>query len=217
MKTFETLPPEKVQRRHAEILGQGPRILPLPRQDVAGEVRATTDRLVSGINGPSHSRSPIPTERIPEIMFTLCKFPDLWQSLMDVTIQLQGPGSTLPLRYRKLAILRTAWLCQAPYVFGEHVGQAKRLGFTVDEIRSIRVGSQAEEWQTHERAILRAVEELHADAMVGDATWSELSEVLDERSLFELLAVVGQFTATAYFQNALRLRLEQGNNGLAID
>ena len=34
-------------------------------------------------------------------------------------------------------------------------------------------------------------------------------------TLVELLIVIGQFTATAYFQNALRLRLEVGNDGLS--
>ncbi|MEO6716911.1 MAG: carboxymuconolactone decarboxylase family protein [Novosphingobium sp.] len=198
--------------RHEEVLGQAPRILPLDRVSVADEVQAATDHLRGGA---VPGRAPLPLDAIPEIMFTMCRFPDLWQKLMDLTIEIQGTAAVLPLRDRKLAILRTGWLCQAPYEFGEHVNQAKRAGLTSEDIERVIVGSSALEWDAHDRAILRAVEELHASAMVSDDTWNQLARQLNEQQLVELLIVVGQFTATAYFQNALRLRLEVGNDGLS--
>jgi 4-carboxymuconolactone decarboxylase len=144
----------------------------------------------------------------------MCRVPDLWNRLIDLTVELQGANARLPVRDRKLAILRTGWLCQAPYEFGEHVKLSKRLGITSDEVERIIIGSAAEGWNTHERAILRAVEELHDSAMVSDETWRELTSVFDERQMIELLVLIGQFTATAYFQNSLRLRLQNGNEGL---
>jgi alkylhydroperoxidase family enzyme len=200
--------------RHAEVLGQPPRIVPVDRETVAEEVQVTTQQLIRGIGGPADLPPP-PIDAIPEIMFTLCRFPLLWQAVMDVTVPLQGPASTLPPRDRKLAILRTGWLCAAPYEFGEHVVQAKRLGIAAEEIDAIAVGSSAAVWDDHERAVLEAVEELHENAMVSDRTWAILATRFDEAQLFELLILVGQFTATAYFQNSLRLRLEAGNAGLA--
>jgi alkylhydroperoxidase family enzyme len=158
---------------------------------------------------------PSPVETIPEIMFTLCRFPALWESILDVAAQLQGPESTLPPRDRKLAILRTAWLCQAPYEFGEHVEQAKRIGVTSVEIDAVVDGSGSTFWSDHERAILQVVEELHKSAMVSDQTWNNVAATFDEAQMFELVVLVGQFTATAYFQNALRLRMEPSNAGLA--
>ena len=70
-------------------------------------------------------------------------------------------------------------------------------------------------WDDHERAILEAVEQLHENAMVSDQTWSTLAMRFDDHQMFELLILIGQFTATAYFQNSLRLRLEAKNAGLA--
>jgi 4-carboxymuconolactone decarboxylase len=134
---------------------------------------------------------------------------------MDVTVPLQGPTSQLPLRDRKLAILRTGWLCGAPYEFGEHVAQAKRMGITTEEIEAIVVGSGSPIWDDHECAVLEAVEELHENSMVDDETWAKLAERFDDAQMFELLILIGQFTATAYFQNSLRLRLEANNEGLA--
>lgn len=202
----------QIETRHAEVLGQPPRMLPLDRASVAQEVQEATAHLRGGVVG---KLDPIPLEAIPEIMFTMCRFPDLWQKIMDLSIQIQGAESVLPVRERKLAILRTGWLCQAPYEFGEHVNQAKRAGLTTEEIERIVAGSGASEWTPNERAILRATEELHANAMVSDKTWSELADFLSEHQIMELLVVVGQFVATAYFQNSLRLRLEPGNLGLA--
>jgi 4-carboxymuconolactone decarboxylase len=201
-----------IEQRHEEVLGQPPRLPPLDRHSVAEAVQATTQRLRGGVVA---DQPPLPLDTIPEIMFTMCRFPDLWHKLIDLTLEIQGANARLELRDRKLAILRTGWLCQAPYEFGEHVNQARRAGFSAEEVERITIGSAAPEWSEHERAILRATEELHANAMVSDGTWAQLASKLSEHQLVELLILVGQFVATAYFQNALRLRLEPGNLGLA--
>jgi alkylhydroperoxidase family enzyme len=204
---------QQIEARHQEVLGQAPRIAPVDRESAAEAVLKATRSLRAGVAGDSQL---MPLDFIHEIMFTMCRFPDLWQRMMDLTVAIQGPASTLPLRDRKLAILRTGWLCQAPYEFGEHVNQAKRTaGFTSDDVKRIIAGSEATGWDDHERAILRAVEELHDNQMVSDAVWATLAIRLDDQQLVELLVVVGQFTATAYFQNSMRLRLETSNRGLA--
>lgn len=203
----------QIEARHKEVLGQLPRILPSDRQSVAREVQATTQKLRGGA---VPDQPPMPLEAIPEIMFTMCRFPNLWDKMIELTLEIQGPNATLPVRDRKLAILRTGWLCQAPYEFGEHANQARRAGFTEEEIERITVGSTAPEWSDDDHAILCAVEELHADALVSDETWAQLAARFDEHQLVELLILIGQFVATAYFQNSLRLRLEAGNHGLAM-
>lgn len=203
---------QAIEARHAEVLGSPPRVAPLDRQSAAAEVQAATNHLRGGVVGDA---APMPIDAIPEIMFTMQRYPALWGKIMDLTIQIQGPESVLPLRDRKLAILRTGWLCQAPYEFGEHVNQSKRAGLTSDEIARVKVGSEAPGWTDHERAILRAAEECITGAMVSDATWATLSKSLNDHQLVELLVLIGQFVATAYFQNSLRLRLEANNLGLA--
>ena len=162
----------RIEARHREVLGQPPRIAPCDRESVAEQVQATTQRLRGGVVA---DQPPMPLDAIPEIMFTMCRYPDLWHRMIDLTIEIQGANATLDLRDRKLAILRTGWLCQAPYEFGEHVNQARRAGFTAEEVERIITGSSAPEWDEHERAVLRAVEELHANTMVSDETWEQLS------------------------------------------
>lgn len=198
--------------RDIEILGHAPRITPLDRESVADEVRAATNRLRGGIVGDA---APMPLDAIPEIMFTLCRWPDLWDRYMQLALQTQGPAAMLPPRLRQLAILRTGWLLQAPYEWGEHVKHSKHIGITTDEIEQVIVGPDAPGWTSLESAILRTADELRENVMVCDETWAALDAGLDDGQKFELLVLIGQFTATAYFQNALRLRLEPGNIGMA--
>lgn len=70
-------------------------------------------------------------------------------------------------------------------------------------------------WDEADRAIVLAAEELHRGAMISDPVWAVLTGFLDERQLIELVYVVGHYTKVAYLQNALRLRLSPGNEGVA--
>jgi alkylhydroperoxidase family enzyme len=150
---------------------------------------------------------------LPEIMRTMLKHPQLFARQAEIGIQLLARGA-LSGRDRELAILRIGWLCQAPYEWGEHVHVAKKVGITSEEIERITHGSAAPGWTEHEQAILRAVEELRAHAVISDATWTTLAKRLDERQLIELPIVIGQYQSVAYYQNSLRLRLHEGNLGL---
>ena len=101
-----------IAERETEILGKPPRVAPVDRAGAAAEVQATTALLRGGVVGDTAA---LPLDMIPEITFTLCRFPDLWARIADMSLQLQGPSACLPARDRQLAILRTAWLLQAPY------------------------------------------------------------------------------------------------------
>jgi len=200
---------QAARQREELILGKPPRLEPLTSKDIIdAAVRSTQE-----VRKAAGSSTPVTAADVPELMTTLLRHPDLYGRIADLSIQLLGKG-VLALRDRQLAILRVSWLCQAPYVWGEHVKHSKRIGLTSEEIERVTHGSTAAGWDEHERAILRAVEELHEGAMIADATWEVLSKRLDERQLIELPVLVGQFTTVIYFQNALRLRLAPGNIGL---
>lgn len=203
---------EQIRVRELEVLGSAPRILPLDRQSVAEEVQAQTAALRGGVVGKDAPSFPL--EAIPEIMFTLCRYPEIWGKIMAMSLQLQGPSGTLVPRVRQLAILRTAWLLQAPYEWGEHVRHSKRIGVTSEDIERVVAGSHAEGWTQEDAAVIACCDELRDGAMVSNATWEVLGETMDDAQRFELLALIGQFTKVAYIQNSLRLRLEPSNEGL---
>jgi alkylhydroperoxidase family enzyme len=186
-----------------------PRIEPLLSPEVVDAAIRYTQEIRKAVG----SSMPVSAVDTPELVTTLMRHPDLFQKIAELSMQLQGNGVLAP-RDRQLAILRVAWLSQCAYEWGEHVRHSKRIGLTSDEIERVTQGAVAAGWNEHERAILRAVEELQADAMISDRTWEVLSKRLDDKQLIELPILVGQFTTVAYFQNALRLRLGPGNIGL---
>lgn len=201
---------DDVRAREALILGKSPRIPPLEGREVLDAALAFRAKLLLGMFGKV---SPIGTADIPQIFTTLLCYPSLFEKTCNLSLKLYGNGTLTP-RDRELVVLRLTWLCQAPYAWGEHVPQAKAAGISSEEIERVTVGSAASGWSEHERALMRATEELRGDAMISDATWNTLSNRLDDRQLFELTVLVGQFTLVAYYQNALRLRLAPTNLGL---
>lgn len=222
-------PASAITRRQAQVLGDGPRIDPMAIETLNADLMAIVERMIQ-VNDALQSREKsmltelvsdqTPADQIaarvanlPEIVRTMLRHPDLFARQTDIGIQLLGRGALAP-RDRELAVLRIGWLCQAPYEFGEHVHVAKSVGISSDEIERITQGADAPGWSEHERAILRAVEELHAGAMISDETWATLALRLDERQLIELPILIGQYQTVAYYQNTLRLRLHEGNRGL---
>lgn len=202
---------QRIEAREAEILGKPTRLPNVDRQAIAEEVIEVTTALRADLFPGAPALS---FEEVPEIMFTMQPYLTIWSKIMAMSMQLLGPNARLSRRDQKLAILRTGWLLGAPFEFGEHAKQARQLGFTGEEIdRIVEQGSASSHWTVHEAAVLRTAEELQTDAMVSDATWDRLD--LDHEQKFELVVLIGQFTTIAYFQNALRVKLEDGSKGLA--
>lgn len=202
-----------IERRENEILGKRPRFAAPDRERIADAVTEETNKLRKDLFGN------VPTiefAQVPEIMVTMHPFGDLWQRIIALSLSLMGPGCKMSGRDQKLVILRISWLLGAPYEFGEHIGKARAIGVTQEEVIAIiEQGSSSLIWSDHERALLRAAEELHSNAFISDETWSTLSATLDQQQMFELIVLIGQFTSVAYFQNSLRLQIEDGKSGLA--
>lgn len=152
-------------------------------------------------------------EDIPEFIATMMRRRELFQAMADLATQLFG--GALEFRDVELVLLRTSWLCQAPFVWGEHVKTAKaNCGFTSEDIERIIAGSAAPGWDEKSRAVLRATEELHETAHISQATWDLLARHFDVNQLIDLPVLAGSVHTTAYIQNALQVRLMAGNEGL---
>lgn len=193
--------------RQQQVFGCGPRIMPLPASEVGPEGAEIVRSL-------QKAAGLVETAAIPEVVATLLRHPNLYEKHASIGAELFGRGELSP-RQRELAILRTGWLCGAPFEWGEHVAIAKRAGLTSAEIQRLTLAADSAGWDADDCAIVEAAEELHHDAMISDRIWAALGAFLDERQLIELVYVVGHYTKVAFLQNALRLRLPPGNEGLA--
>jgi alkylhydroperoxidase family enzyme len=144
---------------------------------------------------------------------TLLVYPELWDRLSMLSAQVQCARAKLPARARQLAIMRTVWLCGAPYQWGEHLARTRRAGLSNQQIEQIKVGSSGLGWSSSDQAVLSAVEEYRADAFVSDPTWNALAQQFDAKQLIELLVVIGQFATVAFVLNSLRVPLSHDNEG----
>jgi alkylhydroperoxidase family enzyme len=176
-----------------------PRIPPLPEAEWSDEVRELLPQTTpagAGAAAPLH------------IFTTLARHPELLKRWLVFGAHVLGK-STLPARERELVILRTGWLCRSQYEFHQHVRIGEACGLTPDEIR--RVTLDADAWTGRDAVLVRAADELHADQMIGDATWRELRRSWGEQQIIDLLFAVGQYTLVAMVLNSLGVQTEDGS------
>ena len=121
--------------------------------------------------------------------------------------------STLPARDRELVILRIGYLCRAEYEWGQHVIIAKSAGLTDEEIERITRGPGDPSWEPFDAVLLRATDELHADAMVSDATWAALAERYSTQQLMDVVFTIGQYTLVSMALNSFGVQLDPGVSG----
>ena len=122
--------------------------------------------------------------------------------------------SSLSFRDRELLILRTGWNCRSDYEWGQHVIIARNGGFTDDDIERVVLGPDAPGLDPFEANLLRAADELHADAMVSDTTWAALAERYTVEQLLDAVFAVGQYHTVAFALNSCGVPLDEGVEGL---
>jgi alkylhydroperoxidase family enzyme len=190
--------------RERQVASGEQRIAPLPPEQLSKEAQEIAASLQAFFGSKEQG--------LPKVFATMFKHPGLYRGQMQLGLELNQHGR-LPPRERELAILRTAWLVRSPFEWGEHVAYGKRLGLSSEEIERITQGASAAGWNEHDRAVLRAVEELLGDYAVSDDTWRTLARTWDEPQLMELPGLVGSYTMTAMLYNSLRFGLLKGNEG----
>ncbi len=181
----------------------GPRIPPLPPEERDARV---AELLVSLRTAPDAGDR--------NIFATFARHPRLFKRWTGFGGVLTYRG-TLPARTRELLILRVGWLCHSPYEWGHHAAIARdEAGFRPEEIAAVVAGPDDNRWTEVERALLRAVDELHSDARVSDSTWAVLAAHHDEQQLIEICMLVGWYHMVAFSLNSLGVELEPGLEGL---
>jgi len=205
--SFEQSGDLNIDKRMAQVVGTGPRIEPLPENNLPPEAEEAAVEIRAAFGLPENGF-------MPESFRQMLVHPELFRGQMAIGIALAS--SAIPPRERELAILRNAWICAAPYEWGEHVDMGKkRCGLTTEEVERCTQGSKADGWTDHERAIMKGVEELHADFAISDDTWTILAKTWNDKQMMEFPVLIGVYTTTAMQQNSIRFRLDGTNPGLA--
>jgi 4-carboxymuconolactone decarboxylase len=174
-----------------------PRIAPLPSSEWTDEQRELLTR-----GEPA---------RVLNVFATLIRHPDLYRRWIPFGNHVLFK-STLLARERELAILRVGWLCRSGYEFHQHTRIGKAAGLSDAEIERLQT-AQMSGWCERESALLCAVDELHADQFIGDATWQRLSKYYDTRQVMDLVFAVGQYTMVSMALNSFGVQIEANERG----
>ncbi len=177
-----------------------PRIPPLPESDWEGDVAEILRALPPGADAPIGEYN---------IFRTLARHPDLFRVWAPFGGYLLV-GATLPATDRELMILRTAVRCRSSYEWGQHVRISERMEIDREAIDRVLEGPGAAGWTDHESTLISAVDELHDQARISDATWSALAEKYDQIQLIELTMLIGQYHMVAFAVNSLGVELDEG-------
>jgi alkylhydroperoxidase family enzyme len=184
-----------------------PRIAPLAPRDWPPAMAEALAALL-----PPEPRHPLPS-REPgrpkgrNLLGTMARHPALTRAYHTFNGHLLF-ATTLSLRQRELLILRVAALRRADYEWAQHVVLAGDAGIDDDEVARVAEGPDAPGWSPFEQALLRAVDELVAEAAIGDGTWATLRSELDEQQLMDLVFTVGAYDVLAMAMRSFGIELD---------
>jgi alkylhydroperoxidase family enzyme len=149
------------------------------------------------------------TQTRPDVEHALFKtfmhHPELFR-VHSPFVQYLKNSTTLPVRHREIAILRSAWNCGVDDQWVNHVKIGLESDLSEEDIDRIPAGADAPGWSAEEAALLAAVDQLHVACRVGDDTWAALTRQYSKRQLIEVMLLVGNYRTLAYVQNSVGIR-----------
>ncbi|QRX89679.1 carboxymuconolactone decarboxylase family protein [Streptomyces noursei] len=175
-----------------------PRIAALP----AGLLPPEIVRLLPDIPDPQQ-RSGI------NLLRTLAQHPGLAVAHYPLSIFLLFEGEVPP-RDRELAILRTAALTGADYIWGHHSRIGRDSGLTDHDFTALISGPDDPHWSPFESSLIRAADQIHHDNSIDKEAWNALGKRYSNQQLIELLFVVGHYQLISYVTNSIGITLDPG-------
>lgn len=174
-----------------------PRISPGSRSDIGVPMWA-----FSRIAGRVSKSNP------PNLFTTLGRHRPLFRGWLGFARRLM-PFGKLPRRDTELVILRVAHLRQCEYEWHHHLKLGRRAGLSDADFARVKAGPAADGWSPRERAILRAVEELHTTRDVSDEVWDAVRAHLTERDAIELVMLAAHYEMLATVIGTLRIETDR--------
>ncbi len=115
-------------------------------------------------------------------------------------------GGDLDQRQCELAILRIAVHLDNWYEWGSHVVRGLDGGLSLEEIN--RVLTNEGEWDTSDRVLLAAIDEIVADNKVGKTTLERLAPHFTDRQVMDLMHLYGMYRTIACLAETWGLELD---------
>jgi 4-carboxymuconolactone decarboxylase len=163
------------------------RLPQLKQNELTDEVRGFLSRWTGGI---------FRNAEVNPTLLTFAHHPQLANAFSQFNIHLLST-STLPVKQRQIAIMRTAWVCKATYMWSSHLRTSIRCGLQPDMFKPLQVGANDPYFTPFERTILLATEELVNEKRLGDANWQALLADWNSQQMLDFLFTVGGYVTVA--------------------
>jgi alkylhydroperoxidase family enzyme len=141
------------------------------------------------------------------VLLTFAQYPALTQPFLEFNRHLLTT-SLVPVRLRQIAILRTAWLRSARYMWASHLRMSLRLGLTGEDFAAVKLGASAAHWSDAERVVLLAVDQLCERSDLDDEHWNDLAKHFDRRQIMDFVFTIGAYILLALAFNTMRVQRE---------
>ena len=130
------------------------------------------------------------------VLRTFAHHPQLANAFSPLNIHLLS-NNTLPVKQRQIAIMRTAWITRAVYMWSSHLNTSVRCGLSPEMYGPIQRGADDPWFTDFERVVIRATEDLVHDRKISDANWQALMAEWDEKQMLDFLFTVGCYVMIA--------------------
>ncbi len=130
------------------------------------------------------------------VLRTFAHHPALANAFSPLNVHLLS-ANTLPVKQRQIAIMRTAWITGAVYMWSSHLGTSMSVGLSPEMYAPIQRGAQDPYFTPFERIVVLATEELVRDRFIGDANWQALMAEWDNRQMLDFMFTVGCYAMVA--------------------
>jgi 4-carboxymuconolactone decarboxylase len=176
-----------------------PRMPPLTPETSTEEAREMFDRWRSG---------PFKGSDQNPVLWTFAHNPRLADSFSALNIHLLSTTS-LPLRERQIAIMRTAWVCDARYMWSSHLRTSLRRGLEPELFGALQVGASDPYFTQFERTVIHATEDLVRDRLISDAHWQALAAQWSNEQLLDFMFTVGTYVCIAGVMRSTGVQREE--------
>lgn len=156
-------------------------------EDVTPEMREFLSKWTGGVFANADTNP---------VLLTFAHHPQLADLFSQFNIHLLSTN-TLPVKQRQIAIMRTAWICKATYMWSSHLRTSLRCGLQPDMFKPIQVGADDPHFTEFERVVIRATEEIVQDKKLSDASWRALSAEWNAQQMLDFLFTVGAYVTVA--------------------
>jgi alkylhydroperoxidase family enzyme len=142
------------------------------------------------------------------VLRTFAHHPQLANAFSPLNIHLLS-SNTLPVKQRQIAIMRTAWITKAVYMWSSHLQTSVTCGLSPEMYGPIQRGADDPYFTDFERSVIRATEDLVNDHKISDANWNALMAEWNERQMLDFLFTVGCYVMVAGVMRSTRAERQQ--------